>query len=113
MDSDADSDTKAALKQLLITLAFALGLDCSVAILHDRESLDGLILGTGGMAYVPPLPSVRDLVARSRSRAAQQRLNPAWLSQSEAVRWLQALASTVLLADKAASVSLYESNGLL
>ena len=101
VDSDADSDTKAALKQLLITLAFALGLDCSVAILHDRESLDGLILETGGAAYVPPLPSVRDLVARSRSKEAQQKLSPAWLSQSEAVRWLRALASAVLLANKA------------
>jgi hypothetical protein len=101
VESDDDSDTKAALKQLLITLAFALGLDCSVAILQDDESLDELILETGGVAYVPPLPSVRDLVARSRSRGAQQKLSPAWLSQSEAMRWLRALASVVLLADKA------------
>ena len=100
-DTKYYSDTKAALKQLLITLAFALGLDCSVAILQDDESLDEIILETGGVAYVPPLPSVRDLVARSRSREAQQKLSPAWLSQSEAVRWLQALASAVLLADKA------------
>jgi len=96
-----DSDTKAALKQLLITLAFALGLDCSVAILQDDESLDEIILETGGVAYVPPLPSVRDLVACSRSREAQRKLSPTWLSQSEAVRWLRALASAVLLANKA------------
>jgi hypothetical protein len=96
-----DSDTKAALKQLLITLAFALGLDCSVAILQDDESLDEIILETGGVACVPPLPSVRGLVARSRPRKAQQKLSPTWLSQSEAVRWLRALASAVLLANKA------------
>jgi hypothetical protein len=101
MDSDADSDTKCVLKRLLITLAFALGLDCSVAILRDDESLDELILETNGAAYVPPSPAVRDLVARSRSKEAQQKLNPTWLSQSEAVRWLRALASAVLLANKA------------
>lgn len=101
VESDDDSDTKAALKQLLITLAFALGLDCSVATLQDDECLDEIILETGGVAYVPPLPSVRDLVARSRSREAQQKLSLAWLSQSEAVRWLRALASAVLLANKA------------
>ena len=100
MDSD-DSDTKAALKQLMITLAFALGLDCSVAILQDDESLDDLILGTSGAAYVPPLSSVRDLVASGRSKETQQQLSPAWLSQSEAVCWLQALAAAVLLANKA------------
>jgi hypothetical protein len=100
-DTD-DSDTKAGLKQLLITLIFALGLDCSVAILSDDESLDALILETSGVAYVPPLPSVRDLVARGRSREARQQLRPAWVSQSEAVRWLRALASAVLLAGKAA-----------
>ena len=101
VDSGADSDTKAALKQLLITLAFALGLGCSVAILHDRETLDGLILRTGGVAYVPPLPSVRDLVVGSRSKEARLKLSPAWLSQSEAVRWLRALASAVLLSSAA------------
>ena len=101
VDSDKDSDTKAALKQLLIALAFALGLDCSVAILHDNENLDELVLESGGVSYVPPLPSVRNLVARSRSREAQQKLSPAWLSQSEAVRWLRALASAVLLVSKA------------
>jgi hypothetical protein len=101
VDSDADSNTEGGLKQLLITLAFALGLDCSVAILQDDESLDELILGTNGVAYVPPLPTVRDLVARSRSKEARQKLSPAWLSQSEAVRWLRALASAVLLANKA------------
>jgi len=101
VESDKDSDTKAALKQLLITLTFALGLDCSVAILQDDESLDEIILETGGATYVPPLPSVRDLIARSRSREAQQKLSPAWLSQSEAVCWLRALASAVLLANKA------------
>jgi len=100
LDSDDDSDTKAALKQLLITLAFALGLDCSVSILPDDESLDEIILETGGVAYVPPLPSVRDLVARSRSREMQRKLGLTWLSQSEAVRWLRALASAVLLAGK-------------
>jgi hypothetical protein len=98
---DKDSDTKAALKQLLITLIFALGLECSVAILSDAESLDALMLDSNGLAYVPPLSSVRDLVANSRSLVDQQRRNPAWLSQSEAPRWLRALASAMLLASKA------------
>jgi len=100
-DSDDDSHTKSALKHLLITLAFALGLDCSVAIVPDDDSLDGIILATGGVAYVPPVPSVRHLVARSWLAGAERRLSPAWLSESEAVRWLRALASAVLLANKA------------
>lgn len=100
VDSDADSDCKCALKQLLITLAFALGLDCSVAILHDDESLDEPILETGGVAYVPPLSTVRDLIIRGRSIEDIQKLSPAWVSQSEAIRWLRALASAVLLANK-------------
>jgi hypothetical protein len=101
IDSSLDSDAKAALKQLLITLVFSLGLDCSVAILSDRESLDALILDASGTAYVPPLASIRNLVVRSRPRTEQQQLNPAWVSQQESVRWLQALASAVLLANKA------------
>jgi hypothetical protein len=96
-----DSDAKAALKQMLTTIILALGLDCSVAVLHDRESLDALILESNGMAYVPPLSSVRSLVANSRSKTDRQRLNPAWLSQSETARWLRALASAILLANQA------------
>lgn len=98
---DKDSDTKAALKQLLITLIFALSLECSVAILHNKESLDALMLDSNGLAYVPPLSSVRNLVAGCRSTADRQKLNPAWLSQSEGARWVQALASAILLASKA------------
>jgi hypothetical protein len=101
VDSGSDSDTKAALKRLLIGLIFSLGLECSVAILSDRESLDALILEASGTAYVPPSASIRDMVAKSRPRTERQQLNPAWLSQQEAVRWLQALASAVLLAGKA------------
>jgi hypothetical protein len=101
VDSISDSDAKAALKQLLITLIFALGLECSVAILSDRENLDALIMDASGTAYVPPLASIRDLVAKSRPRTEQQQLSPAWLSQQEAMRWLQALASAVLLASEA------------
>lgn len=101
VDSKADSDAKAALKQMLTTLILALGLDCSVAVLRDKESLDALILESNGVAYVPPLSSVRGLVANSRSKTDQQKLNPTWLSQSEAARWLRALASAILLANKA------------
>jgi hypothetical protein len=101
VDSSSDSDAKAALKQLLITLIFSLGLECSVAILSDRENLDALIMDASGTAYVPPLASIRDLVAKSRPRTEQQQLSPAWLSQQEATRWLQALASAVLLANQA------------
>lgn len=100
VDDANDSDTKAALKQLLITLAFALGLDCSVAILSDDECLDELILETDGVAFVPSLPTVRYLITRSRSKFTRQKLNTAWISQSEAVCWLRALASAVLLAGK-------------
>lgn len=100
-DSRSDSDAKAALKKLLITLIFSLGLECSVAILNDRESLDALIMDTSGTVYVPPLASIRDLIAKSRPRTEQQQLSPAWLSQQEAMRWLQALASAVLLANQA------------
>lgn len=101
VDSKADSDAKAALKQMLTTLILALGLDCSVAVLRDKESLDALILESNGVAYVPPLSSVRGLVANSRSKTDQQRLSPTWLSQSESVRWLRALASAILLANQA------------
>jgi len=101
LDSDKDSNTKAALKRLMITLTLALGLDCSVAVLQDDESLDELILEPGGTAYVPPLSSIRNLIAHSRRKGPRQELGPAWLSQSEAVCWLQALASAVLLARKA------------
>lgn len=101
VDSRSDSDAKVALKQLLITLIFSLGLECSVAILSDRELLDGLIMEASGTAYVPPLASIRNLVGKSRPRTEQQQLSPAWLSQQEAVQWLQALASSALLANKA------------
>lgn len=101
VDSKADSDAKAALKQMLTTIILALGLDCSVAVLRDKESLDALILESNGVAYVPPLSSVRGLVTNSRSKADQQRLSPTWLSQSETARWLRALASAILLANKA------------
>lgn len=101
VDSRSDSDAKAALKQLLITLIFSLGLECSVAILSDRESLDALIMDASGMAYVPPLASIRDLVSKSRPITEQQQLNPTWLSQHESMCWLQALTSAVLIAEKA------------
>ena len=100
VDSKADSDAKAALKQMLTTLILAMGLDCSVAIIRDKESLDALILESNGMVYVPSLSSVRGLVVNSRSKTDQQRLSPTWLSQSETARWLRALASAILLAGK-------------
>ena len=87
--SESDSDTKAALKRLFLTLIFALALDCRVAILHDRDHLDGLVMDEDGLAYVPPLPSLRQLVGT------------AWIPVTGAPKWLRALASAFILAPRA------------
>jgi len=54
-----DSDINAALRSIFIALLLGLSLDVSVAIIRDGDQIN--FQGGEGVAFVPPVPAVRDL----------------------------------------------------
>lgn len=80
-----DSETNRALRRLFIALLLGLTLDASVAIVHDDDTID--FQGDEGVAYVPPIASVRNLVGSN------------WVPVSDAPRWFRAIGLAGILAD--------------
>src|SRR5579875_2976521 len=80
------SETKAGLARLLAALFLATVLDVSVAIVPFSELADVLAERGLGVAYVPPVASLR------------HRFRTTWISLTDSERWLQAIAAAFRLA---------------
>jgi hypothetical protein len=79
-----DSETNAALRELFVLLILGLALDCSVAAINPGEPLS--FAGGEGVARVPPVPAIRDLVGSD------------WISLTDAPIWLEKIGAASLLA---------------
>lgn len=79
-----DSDTNAALRQLFVALLLGLSLEASVALVHDSDQID--FQGGEGVAFVPPVAAVRELVGFN------------WVPLSEAEHWLRRIGVASILA---------------
>ncbi|MCK8825367.1 hypothetical protein [Fuchsiella alkaliacetigena] len=86
--SDKESDTNLGFKKVFLSLILALGLECAVAIIEDKDIIDETIINNQGLVYIPAIEGVRRLVRYE------------WLPQTEVVKWLKALASTLLIGPK-------------
>jgi hypothetical protein len=97
-----DSDTNAGLRKLFISLLIALSLDVAVAIVADDAALPVV---QDGIAYIPPVPSIRDLIERVRlSPALRQSSATArsdWLGIEEGETWLNAIGAAARLTGSA------------
>ena len=93
---NADSDANAGLRELYITLLLGMSLDCSVATLKVGETVT--FTGGEGVARVPPVPALRELVGSD------------WISVDKAELWLDAIGAAALLAP---STKLPERSNLL
>lgn len=89
-----ESDTNAGLRELYLTLTLGLALDCSVAVVRAGEVIS--FEGGEGVARVPPVPALRDLVGSE------------WIAIEDAQRgisakdWLDAIGAAALLATSTA-----------
>lgn len=81
---ERDSEVNAAIRELFAMLIVGLALDCSVAVIRDGEELS--LTGGEGIARVPPVPAVRELVGCE------------WLGLDGAQRWIRAIAAAAQLA---------------
>lgn len=81
---DKDSDTNAALRELFVLLLIGLALDCSVASIDSGETIT--FSGGEGVARVPPVPAIRDLIGSE------------WVSLESARKWLEKIGAAGLLA---------------
>ncbi len=79
-----ESETNKALRKLFISLLIALSLDVTVAIVGDSDEID--FEGGEGVAYVPPVPSIRDLIGSN------------WISISDADKWFKAIGAASIIA---------------
>lgn len=85
-----ESDTNAGFRELYLTLFLGLALDCSVAVVKAGEVIT--IEGGEGVARVPPIPALRDLIGSE------------WIAIEDAQRrisakgWLDAIGAAALLA---------------
>lgn len=82
---DKDSETNAALRRTFIALVLGLTMDASVAIVHDSDQID--FQGGEGVAFVPPISAVRDLIGAN------------WIPLSEANHWLKFIGISSILAN--------------
>ncbi|MCW5934932.1 MAG: hypothetical protein KIT45_11665 [Fimbriimonadia bacterium] len=80
-----DSDTNAGIRELHLMLVLGLSLDCTVAIARTGEVIT--FEGGEGVARVPPIPALRDLIGSE------------WVSIESAKKWLDAISATALLAN--------------
>jgi len=78
-----ESETNAALRKLFTALLIALSLDVSLAIVGDNDEID--FEGGEGVAYVPPVPSVRELIGSN------------WISLSDAEKWFRAIGAASII----------------
>ncbi|HHW40252.1 MAG TPA: hypothetical protein GXX19_03740 [Syntrophomonadaceae bacterium] len=81
---EKDSEVNAAIRELFAMLIVGMALDCSVAVIRDGEELS--LTGGEGIARVPPVPALRELVGRE------------WLGLDEAQRWVRAIAAAAQVA---------------
>lgn len=79
-----DSETNTALRKLFATLLIGLALDMTAAIIGDTDEID--FEGGEGVAFVPPVPSVRSLIGSN------------WVSIEDARKWLRAIGAASILA---------------
>lgn len=79
-----DSDTNAGIRELYVTLVLGLALDCTVAVVKAGEVIT--FDGGEGVARVPPIAALRDLVGAE------------WISVADAKTWLDAVGAAALLA---------------
>ena len=83
-----DGETNAALRQLFIILLLGLALDCSVDVVRAGDPI--LFGGGEGIARVPPVPALRELVGLE------------WIMLDQAPVWLSAIGAAALLASDTA-----------
>jgi len=79
-----DSETNAALRRVFVALLLGLALDASVAIVRDTEEID--FQGGEGVAYVPPVAGVKELIGTN------------WIPIHQAERWFRAIGLASILA---------------
>jgi hypothetical protein len=79
-----ESETNSALRKLFTSLLIGLALDMSVAVIGDTDEID--FEGGEGVAFVPPVPSVRSLIGAN------------WVSIEEAEKWFRAIGAAGRLA---------------
>lgn len=84
MAVDKDAKVNKAIRQLFALLILGLALDCSVAVLNGSEAIT--FEGGEGVALVPRVPALRDLVGSE------------WVSLDRAEKWLKAIGAASLLA---------------
>jgi len=80
-----DSETNAALRRTFIALLLGLSLDVTVAVVRDSEQID--FQGGEGVAFVPSVASVRELIGSN------------WVSLSEAEGWFRRIGVASILAN--------------
>jgi len=78
-----ESDTNAGIRELYITLILGLALDCSIAVMKVGDVVN--FEGGEGVARVPPVPALRDLIESE------------WITIEDAKCWLDAIGSAALL----------------
>ena len=79
-----DSEVNTAIRRLFTMLILGLSLDCSVAVLNGGDAIT--FEGGEGVARVPKVPALRDLVGDE------------WVSLDQAEKWLKAIGAASLLA---------------
>ncbi|MGQ9570546.1 MAG: hypothetical protein ACUVUQ_06855 [Thermodesulfovibrionales bacterium] len=80
-----ESETNSALRKIFISLLIGLSLDVTVAIVGNSDDVN--FEGGEGVAYVSPVPAVRELIGYE------------WIPLSEAMAWFKAIGATSLLAN--------------
>ncbi len=80
-----DSEANSALRRTFIALLLGLNFDASVAIVRDSDQID--FQGGEGVAYVPPVAAVRDLIGSN------------WVPLSEAELWFRRIGIASILAN--------------
>ncbi len=83
-----ESEVNKAIRELFALLILGLALDCSVAVLNSGDAIT--FEGGEGVALVPRVPALRDLVGSE------------WVSLDQAEKWLKAIGAASLLAQATA-----------
>ena len=79
-----ESEVNSAIRRLFVMLILGLSLDCSVAVLNSGDAIT--FEGGEGVAHVPKVPSLRDLVGSE------------WVRLDQAEKWLKAIGAASLIA---------------
>lgn len=82
--TEKDSEVNAAIRELFAMLIVGMALDCSVAMVRDGEELS--LIGGEGIARVPPVPALRELVGCE------------WIGIDDAPKWVMAIAAAAQMA---------------